>query len=293
MSNVTQAVLEQQRKRAAQSSYEPTDLTKYFTIALEKGIQRGEKTFRILPDPINPAGSPFVEVYFHVIKVGDKQRKLYDPGKNEGKPSPLTEVYKELMATGDPNDKNIARDYKPRLYYVIRGIERGKEHEGIKFWRFPHDSKGSGAFDMISAIFNKFDDITDPLTGRDLSIQLQKVKSPRGQEYTNISTIIANDPSPLSADASLVQQWMADKSTWESVYKKYDYDYLQIVAEQGIPTWSEEGGGKWVAKTEADQTTSTSTSDNMAEVVVGAEVQADIPVVDDAAMHIPDDDLPF
>ena len=131
--DVTQAILDQQRKKAEETSYETVDLTKYFTIALEDNVSRGEKVFRILP-ALPTEATPFMEVWFHQIEVGGNRRKLYDPGKNEGKRSPLTEVYNKLKDSKDPADKAIAAKYRPRLYYVIRGIERGKEHEGIKFW---------------------------------------------------------------------------------------------------------------------------------------------------------------
>jgi hypothetical protein len=305
MSNVAQAVLDQQAKRAAQSTFEKTDLTKYFTIALDKGITRGEKIFRMLP-PKNPDQSPFIEVYFHVVEVGGKQRKLYDPGKNEGKPSPLNEIYNELKGDPDPAVKKQAAKYRPRLYYIIKGIERGKEQEGVKFWRFPHESKGTGVFDMLTTIFKKFGDVTDPVTGTDLLINLTKVKDQRGKEYTAITSILPNGVSPLSASQELVEQWLADPMTWENVYKKYDHEYLLIIAEGGIPMWSEHDN-KWVPKPETDDTPSTSTQETITDALptagtpqgtasaTHAIVSVEIPVVTAVAegTTISEDDLPF
>lgn len=292
MSNVAQAVIEQQRKRAEMSSYEPTDLTKYFTIALEKGVARGEKTIRLLPDPIDPDASPFVEVYFHVFPVGGKMRKLYDPDKNEQKPSPLSEIYRKFKNSTDPATKEAAKKYRPRLFYIIRCIERGKEHEGVKFWRFPHDAKGAGVFDMMTDLFQKYGDIINPDTGLDLNIKLTKVKGKGNTEYTDITSILPNPTSVLSDDLNLKAQWLADKSTWESVYKKYDHDYLMLVAEDETPTWSE-ALNKWVAKGEPDQTTSASTGEDMASAVnENSEVQAELPVSEEEIVVQPDD-LPF
>jgi hypothetical protein len=300
MSNVAQAVLDQQKRRAQQSTFEPTDLTKYFTIALDKGITRGEKIFRILP-PATPDQSPFVEVYFHVVEVGGKSRKLYDPGKNEGKPSPLNEIYNGLKADPDPAVKKLAAKYRPRLYYIIKGIERGKEHEGIKFWRFPHESNGKGVFDMITTIFKRFGDITDPVTGCDLNIDLSKVKDQRGKEYTAITSILPSAPSTLSTNPELTKQWLEDKMTWENVYKKYDHEYLLIIGEGHIPMWSEQEN-KWIAKPEADPTTSTSTEETITDAIPGAPVAQsasaatpEIPVVSEVAeaTGISEDDLPF
>jgi hypothetical protein len=300
MSNVVDQVLAQQAKRASQSQFESTDLTKYFTIALPQGVSRGEKTFRMLPP--KPDQLVFTEIWFHSIKVGNNHRKLYDPGKNEGKPSPLSDVYNLLKASNDPSDKALARNYRPRLFYVIKGIEREKENEGVKFWRFPHDDKGGGIFDLISPIFKKFGDITDPKTGRDLSLTLTKVKNKQNNgEYTAISAILPNDPSPLSTNEQLSQQWIDDTMTWENVYKKYDTEYLFIVAEGNIPAWSE-AENKWIAKTEADDTEGSGTQDNIGNAVGATNTptppaaQTDHPAVDTdpvAGDDISPDDLPF
>lgn len=299
MSNVVDQVLAQQSKRASQTQFESTDLTKYFTIALAQGISRGEKTFRMLPP--KPDQMVFSEVWFHSIKVDGKQRKLYDPGKNEGKPSPLTDVYNLLKASNDPADKALSRSYRPRLFYVIKGVEREKEHEGVKFWRFPHDEKGGGIFDLISPIFKKFGDITDATTGRDLSITLAKVKNPKGGEYTAISSILPNDPAPLSTNAQLMKQWLEDGLTWENVYKKYDTEYLFIIAEGNTPTWSE-AENKWVAKTEFDSAEGSGTQDNIGHAVGAPNTpapptaQTDHPEVNTgsaASDDISPDDLPF
>lgn len=298
MSNVAQRVLDQQKRRAQSSQFEPTDLTKYFTIALEKGIQRGEKIFRILP-PL-PDQSPFIEVYFHVVEVGGKSRKLWDPDKNEKKPSPLTEVHNALRATGDPADKILAGKFRSRLFYIIKGIERGKEHEGVKFWRVPHESKGGGVFDQITTIFQKYGDITDSQTGADLCISLTKAKGRSNMEYTAIVSILPNPATPLSANPELAKQWMEDPMTWENVYKKYDHEYLLLIAEGQIPTWSE-SENKWIPKPEFDPTASTSTQSTITDAlpsgtpVASAPVTADLPVeaLVEGGMAIDDSDLPF
>lgn len=296
MSNVVEQVLAQQAKRASQNQYEATDLTKYFTVALPQGVSRGEKTFRILPPKADEY--VFVELWFHVIKVGNKLRKLYDPGKNEGKPSPLTEIYNELKKTNDPQDKALARNYRSKLFYVIKGIEREKENEGIKFWRFPHSEKGDGMFDLITNIIKKFGDITDPKTGCDLSIALAKVKNTQGGEYTAVSSILPNAASPLSVNPQLAQQWLEDPITWEKVYKKYDTEYLYIIGQGDIPTWSE-AQNKWIVKVEADDTEAAGTHDNMGAAVgstkgaQSAQTQHPEVEIDAEAEEISSDDLPF
>lgn len=293
MSNVAQAVLNQQKKRADQSQFVTTDLTKYFTIALDKNVSSGEKIFRMLP-PKNAEDSPFTEVYFHVVDVEGTSRKLWDPAKNEKKPSPLTELYNRLRASGDPDDKNLSKKFNSRLFYIIKGIERGKEAEGVKFWRFPHDSKGTGIFDQLVTIFKKYGDITDILTGCDLCINLTKAKDPRsGKEYTTITSILPERPSPLSTNPDLQKTWLDDTMTWENVYKKYDTEYLQIIAEGDVPTWSE-AAGKWVAKSTAPETEESGTNENMSGGINTHAPEND-PFSNNVVPEstIPEDDLPF
>jgi len=292
MTNVVDQVLAQQKARAEQSSSNSTDLTKYFTIALPDGVSGGEKTIRILPPK---AGQMlFTEVWFHSIKVGGKNRKLYDPGKNEKKPSPLTDVYNALKNSNDPSDKALSRQYYPRLFYVIKGIERGKEHEGVKFWRFPHSNRGDGHFDTITPLFKRYGDISDAETGRDMVLTLTKVKNPRtGGVYTTIQTILADDPSPLSLDPALKEQWLADSMTWESVYKKYEADYLYIVAQGDIPMWSE-ADSKWVAKPSIDNDESSSTQDSIGDSLPPKTGEGAASTAENTTkVDINPDDLPF
>ena len=52
--------------------------------------------------------------------------------KNDGERSPLTEVYEELMSTGKESDKDLARQYRPRKFYIVKVIDRDNEDHGPK-----------------------------------------------------------------------------------------------------------------------------------------------------------------
>ena len=120
--------------------------------------------------------------------------KLYDP-KQEGKRSPLNEVYQSLLDTGIESDKELAKNYRARKYYIVKVIDREHEDDGPKFWRFKHNSKSDGVLDKIFPIFKSRGDITDIINGRDLTLSLSIIKSGSGKEYTTISSIITEDPS--------------------------------------------------------------------------------------------------
>ncbi len=218
-------------------------LKKYFTTVLPKGSKGEERRIRILPT--KDGGSPFVEVYFHEVQVDGKWMKIYDP-KQEGKRSPLNEVYEGLMMTGVDSDKELARQYRSRKFYIVKVIDRDNEQDGPKFWRFKHNAKGDGVLDKIFPIFRNKGDITDMTKGRDLILSLALTKAGTGKEYTTINSVIPEDAGPLHTDDKVAQGWANDELVWSDVYSKKGEDYLEMVAKGEVPRW-DSVSNKWVS----------------------------------------------
>lgn len=209
-------------------------LQKYFAPILPKGVTSGEKKIRILPTPNGE--SPFVEVFFHEVLVDGNWLKLYDP-KQEGKRSPLNEVYDALMMSGLESDKTLARDYRARKFFIVKVIDRENESHGVKFWRFKNNYKNEGVFDKLLPLFKNKGDITDINQGRDLIITLGVTKSGNGKDYTTITSIIPDDATPLHTDSVISNSWVIDELTWEDVYSKKPEEYLEMVAKGEVPKW--------------------------------------------------------
>jgi hypothetical protein len=218
-------------------------MKKYFTTVLPKGERSGERRIRILPS--DDGGSPFKEAYFHEVQVDGNWVKLYDPSK-DGKRSPLNEVYEGLMMTGDEGDKVLARQYRSRKFYIVKVIDREREQDGVKFWRFKHNTKNEGVLDKIYPLFKNKGDITDPQKGRDLIINLNLSKAGNGREYTTITSIIPEDQSPLHTDSDVASTWLNDELTWSDVYSKKPEEYLEMVARGEVPRW-DTATGKYVS----------------------------------------------
>lgn len=252
-------------------------MKKYFTTVLPKGSKGEERRIRILPT--KDGSSPFVEVYFHEVQVDGKWVKLYDP-KQEGKRSPLNEVYDSLMQTGLDSDRELARNYRSRKFYIVKVIDRDHENDGVKFWRFKHNAKGDGVIDKIFPIFRNKGDITDPEKGRDLILSLTLTKAGTGKEYTTINSVIPEDAGPLHEDASVAKTWADDELTWSDVYSKKGEDYLEMVANGEVPRW-DSNQNKWV-----------SSNNTTGEESIG-NVKSSTPVVDPQADDDTDSDLPF
>jgi hypothetical protein len=216
-------------------------MKKYFALILDDKSNSGTRRVRILPT--KDGSSPFKEAWYHEIQVGGKWQKFFDPGKNDNERSPLNEVYEELMMTGKESDKELAKQYKSRKFYIVKLIDRDREEDGIKFWRFKHNYKNEGILDKIIPIWRNKGDITDPEKGRDLIIELTKQKTPKGAAYTTVSTIMYDDPAPIHDNDKILKEWVNDEMTWLDVYSKKPVEYLEAIARGEVPRWDSDKGG--------------------------------------------------
>jgi hypothetical protein len=271
------AQYEQSQKSSSSSSKMSQDerMKKYFAALLKDNEKQGQKRLRILPT--NDGSSPFKEVWFHEIQVDGKWQKFYDPGKNDNERSPLSEVHEELMATGREADKELAKQYKPRKFYIVKLIDRDNEKDGVKFWRFKHNYKNEGILDKLIPIFRAKGDVTDPTKGRDIILEMTKAKTPKGATYTVIQTIMYDDPAPIHTDKETSDSWVNDELTWADVYSKKPVEYLEAIAKGETPKWDSDKGGYVYGNSETS------------EVVIGSKSKNQDPQEDWDA----DGDLPF
>ena len=284
--NSLDAVLAQYEKSTQNSAASGSKMSqedrmkKYFAALLKDNEKQGQRRIRILPT--TDGSSPFKEVWFHEILVDGKYQKFYDPGKNDNERSPLNEVYEELMSTGRETDKELAKQYKARKFYIVKVIDRDNEQDGVKFWRFKHNYKQEGILDKIIPIWKAKGDITDPDNGRDLILELTKAKTPKGAFYTVIQTVMYDDPSVISQDSETMENWVSDKMTWEDVYSKKPEEYLEMIAKGEVPRW--------------DTTTGKYVSNSTQEIEMSkpySPTKTSVPQVDPQEDMEGDDDLPF
>lgn len=285
MGNALDAVLAQYEKNTQRSNNgggnsmsQEDRLKRYFTTYLPKGTKSGQKVIRILPTA--DGSSPFKEVWYHEVQIDGKWTKLYDPGKNDGERSPLTEVYEELMSTGKDSDKELARQYRPRKFYIVKVIDRENEDHGPKFWRFKDNYKQEGILDKIIPIWRQKGDITDAGEGRDLIVDLSKAKTPSGIEYTVVKTIMYDDPAPIHTDNGQMKEWVEDELTWKDVYAQKPVEYLEAIARGETPVWDTELK-KYVYGDDTEVTlggsVASDTNTKVADPQAGMQVDTDLP----------------
>lgn len=260
------------------------DEKNYFNDKLKKGEEKKESRVRILP--INGSEENFKDfsnfkaffvTYIHSLKLrkeiqGGGFKKFFclnDPNF-EGKHGscPLCEKSKSLYALADACDveaqkKSLSKsagEYRARKSYIVRVIERGHEQDGVKFWRFNANSDGKGIFDMLKSLYDirnkesleatgeKYN-IFDLKNGKDIIVT--STYNP-DTDRTSITITDAGFSTPLSKDENQMMEWINDPKTWKDVYSIKRQDYLSIIADGGIPVWSEEKNG-FVAKEEGDE----------------------------------------
>jgi hypothetical protein len=214
---------------------------RYFTPSLPAGKREAQYTIRILPG--KPGERAFKSVWFHEIEIpGGKaeygKSKIYDPGRNEGKRSPITEVYEELMKEDAVKNKELAKKYLPKEFYIAKVIDRNNESDGPKFWRFKRDMRGQGIMDKIMALWKAKGSLADPEKGRDIIITVIEAVNPLTKKtYPSVNSIIYDDVSLLHSDAATAQAWIEEPTTWEDVYSKKPVEYLEAIARGETPRW--------------------------------------------------------
>ena len=282
------AMLAQYEKATANTSDSKFNKDNYFTTYLPEGVDSAMKRVRILP--LGNGDSPFQEVHVHSAKVDGKNRKFVCIQKLNNEDCPFCEIRAELLSSGEKSDEELAKQFNARLMYIVKVIDRENEDHGPKFWRFPINYKKDGIFDKIAAVAKNYwdvgkEDIMNPETGRDLILNIVRVKNPRGGTYPTVNAIQGYDRSPLSEDSELAQKWLNDEKTWKDVYSVKGYDYLKLVATGKTPAW-DKAKEKFVDKDLLpDENSEDTTSDLDSQITMGAagKVTTETPVVEEKA----------
>ena len=265
-----------ERHEKQESSF---DTKNYLNVRLDKENGEKEKTITIRLLPINlKTGYPFVKVHFHNIKVNKQifntEWKSYVClSQNEdidherfGNKCPLCEqnqkAYKLAEKETDEVKKNelykLSCSYKPIDAVIVRCIERGKEDEGVKFWKFNLRDDKADPYNQIMDLFKYRkeksikngdkvpENILDLYDGRDIIVT---IKSTEKSNNTNVTLRLDEDKSPVTTDEELLKKWVYDKKTWQEVFPPKDYDYISLVIQNKYP-WFDRENNKWIDREE-------------------------------------------
>ena len=247
----------------------------YLNVRLDE--QNGEKsktlTIRLLPMDLE-TGNPFVKVHMHNVRVPKEVSKSgYKSyiclSKNKdidhekyGNKCPFCELnqaaYQESVKETDPikkkNFQDISIANKSREAVIVRCIERGKEDEGVKFWKFNVRSDKTDPYNAILKLYalrkeegeraGQVLNILDIYNGRDLNVTITEGNAAPQILDASLST-------PLSRDEEQMKAWIYDEKKWQDVFSTKPYEYLSLISQMKIP-WYDREQGKWVDKEEID-----------------------------------------
>jgi len=299
------------------------DVKNYLNVRLSDGEDQKTLTIRLLPMDLK-TGNPFAKIHIHNVKVpqemvkpGEKPYKSYIClNKTEGidhekygTRCPFCEMnytaYLESTKETDPIKKKALQDaslaFKSQEGVIVRCIERGKEADGVKFWKFNIRAKDkTDPYNQIMNLAklrdeeakkkNKENNILDIYTGRDLNVTITSA------EKSAPSIIDDGDRSPLSEDEEQMKKWIFDEKKWQDVFTCKPYEYLNLVAQMRIP-WFDKSKGVWVDKEEYEAEHGTNTKDindeikNAENQVKELEKSNNKSIV--SSLEINDDDLPY
>ena len=248
----------------------------YLNVRLGAGEKTREIHIRILP--AKNSKKIHTPIHIHSMKVDPKVSAsgfktficLNDEllSKHDDKGCPLCNHAKELFDKANelPPEKVEERKalfkegykYRPKITYIVRVIERGKENEGVKFWRFNKYDNGNGIMDKLMNIYRQRRNeaklsgienynIFDLHNGKDFILTL--TKSENTNNRTEISIMDSGFSTPLSKDEAQIEKWVNDEKDWSDVYTSRPYSYLKVIADGGVPVF-DRSANEYVSKEE-------------------------------------------
>jgi hypothetical protein len=254
------------------------DVKNYLNVRLDPKQKEKKLTIRLLPMSPN-GGTPFVHVHVHnvevnkeLVKQGQKPYKTFlclDEKKNPdidherfGSKCPLCEerwnAYNESLKAATEAEKKALQDkslgLQDREAVIVRCIERGKENEGVKFWKFNLKYNNSDPYHKILGIAKTRAEegaahgmdinILDLYRGRDLNLT---IKPGNTENQTEIEVIESGIDTPVTNDPEQLNAWLNDEKKWQDVFTAKPYDYLRLAVDKKIP-WYDRDKETWVDK---------------------------------------------
>lgn len=204
----------------------------------------GKHQVRIVPYKFDK-NNPFIELYFHY----NINNKTYLSPQSFNKPDPIVEFADKLKKMGDREDWKAAKAMEPKLRTFVPVLVRGKENEGVQFWGF-----GKTVYQEILGYIADPDygDITDPINGRDITIDYKSAEE-SGTQYPTTTIRVKPKETPITQDAQEMTKFLDGQTEITDLYSELSYDELKKVLESWLnPTEDAEDD---VQPTDKDTTT--------------------------------------
>ena len=237
----------------------------------------GKHQVRIVPYKFNP-DNPFIELYFHY----NINNKTYLSPQSFGRPDPIVEFADKLKRMGDKDDWKAAKAMEPKLRTFVPVIVRGEEGEGVRFWGF-----GKTVYQEILGYIADPDygDITDPTSGRDLTIEYKSAEE-AGTTYPTTTIRVKPSTTALSEDADKATNFLEGQTEITDLYSELSYDELKSVLEGWLNPTAE--GKDDTVSQETLSTPKTETTTTSHDMGGSVETKSDSKKTDDVAAAFDD-----
>jgi hypothetical protein len=179
----------------------------------------GKYIIRVVPYTHNK-DNPFIELFFHY----NINNKTYLSPISFGRPDPIVEFSDKLKRMGG-DDWKAGKKLEPKLRTFVPVLVRGEESDGIRFWGF-----GKTVYqELLGYIADPdYGDITDPMTGRDIAIEITSPEE-NGTSYQMTSVRIKPRETPLSEDSKKLEEYLTTQTNIADLYEELSYKELSDI----------------------------------------------------------------
>lgn len=190
-----------------------------------------KKKVRMVPYPHSADGNPFIEASFHYNIAGI--RSLVCPNETFGEPCPICELAEEFRIMGGKENWKLYNNIKAKRRDYCPVVVRGNEDEGVKLWGF--------GVTICEELMEKFldpewGDLSDPTSGRDISVWSIPKKSPgNDSDYDKPKMDVSPNKSPLfqkKSDVVKLLENIPDFLNDGQTFKTHSYQELQDIVRK-------------------------------------------------------------
>jgi len=133
------------------------------------------------------------------------------------------EFCEQLKGTGNKEDWQMARKMEPKMRTYVPVLVRGQESEGVKLWGF-----GKTVYQELLSIISDPDygDITDPVNGRDISVEFTAAEGAGSFPKTAIR--VKPNQTAATSDKNIADRIMTGQKDITEIFKEVSYDDLKV-----------------------------------------------------------------
>ena len=143
-----------------------------------------------------------------------------------GLPDPIQELITKLKSDGTSDSYNVSKKLYPKMRIFAGVIVREEEEKGVQIWSF-----GKQVYQMLLNLMldSDYGDITDPLEGRDIKVQITKAPN---EEFAKTAVVPKPKVSKLSEDSKQAKEWLKAVPKIDDLYSQKSYGELEKIINE-------------------------------------------------------------